>query len=147
MSQLIVYSGVHFQLKLFRIICSYFSDRRMCLSDTIRSCIQHIKPMPDTAKDLNFGPFSVLLGIVLGTLFSIAFGLAIVCFVFWVLQDEEPRLLGEVANLVKSTGIFTALSVIAGMSFFGSLHKAAWRHLPMAGLWLGLLLAGSYYWP
>jgi hypothetical protein len=103
--------------------------------------------MPDTAKDLNFGPFSVLLGIVLGTLFSIAFGLAIVCFVFWVLQDEEPRLLAEFGSLMMSTGIFAALATMAGISFYGSLHKSAWRHLPMAGLWLGLLLAGQFYWP
>jgi hypothetical protein len=103
--------------------------------------------MPDTAKDLNFGPFSVLLGIVLGTLFAIAFGLAIVCFVFWVLQDEEPRLLAEFGNLMMSTGIFAALATMAGISFYGSLHKSAWRHLPMVGLWLGLLLAGQFYWP
>jgi hypothetical protein len=119
----------------------------MFQSGSIQNCIQHSKPMPDTAKDLNFGPFSVLLGIVLGTLFAIAFGLAIVCFVFWVLQDEEPRLLAEVGSLVKSTGIFIGLSLVAGMSFFGSLHQTAWRRLPMAGLWLGLLLAGRYYWP
>jgi hypothetical protein len=103
--------------------------------------------MPVTAKDLNFGPFSVLLGIVLGTVFSIAFGLSIVCFVFWVLQDEEPRLLAEVSSLVKSTGIFAGLSIVAGISFFGSLHKSAWRHFPIATLWLGLLMAGRYYWP
>ena len=109
--------------------------------------LQHSKTMRDTAKDLNFGPFSVLLGIVLGTLFAIAFGLAIVCFVFWILQDEEPRLVAEVGPLLTSTGIFIALSAVAGISFFGSLHQAVWRHLPVASLLLGLLLAGRYYWP
>lgn len=103
--------------------------------------------MTQTSKDLNFGPFSVLLGIILGTVFSIAFGLAIVCFVFWVLQDEEPRLLAETGHLLASTGIFTALAMVAGISFFASLHKAGWRHLPMGVLWAGLLLTGTYYWP
>jgi len=103
--------------------------------------------MAQTAKDLNFGPFSVLLGIILGSVFSIAFGLAIVCFVFWVLQDEEPRLLVESANLLASTGIFTALAMVAGISFFASTHKTSWRHLPMGALWAGLLLTGTYYWP
>jgi len=103
--------------------------------------------MAQTSKDLNFGPFSVLLGIILGTVFSIAFGLAIVCFVFWVLQDEEPRLVAETGPLLASTGIFTALALVAGISFFASLHKADWRHLPMGVLWAGLLLTGTYYWP
>jgi len=103
--------------------------------------------MPDTAKDLNFGPFSVLLGIILGTLFAIAFGLLIVCFVFWFLRDEEPRLLAEIGTLTQATGVFVALSVVAGISLFGALHRSVWRHWPMAGLWLGLLLAGRYFWP
>lgn len=105
------------------------------------------KDPPDAPRDINFRPFTVLLGIVLGTVFSIAFSLAIVCFVFWYLQDEEPRLATEFDSLLKSTGIFIALSVFAGLSFISSLRQAAWRYLPMAGLWLGLLLAGLYYWP
>ena len=98
-------------------------------------------------QDLNFGPFTVLIGILLGSVFSISFGLGIVCFVFWVLQDEAPRLLAEFDSLLKSTAIFFVLSVFAGLSFFGSLKQKSWRHLPMAGLWLGLFLAGRYYWP
>jgi len=101
----------------------------------------------ESTKDLNFRPFTVLMGILLGSLFSITFGLAIVCFIFWFLQDEAPRLLAEVDNLVKSTAIFFVMSVFAGLSFIGSLKQTAWRHLPMAGLWLGLLMAGRYYWP
>jgi hypothetical protein len=98
-------------------------------------------------QDISFGPFTVLMGILLGTVFSIAFSLSIVCFVFWYLQDEAPRLLAEFDSLLISTGIFTALSIVAGLSFFGSLKRTAWRHLPMTFLWLGLLSAGRYYWP
>jgi uncharacterized transporter YbjL len=98
-------------------------------------------------QDLHFGPFTVLLGILLGSVFSIAFGLAIVCFVFWVLQDEAPRVLAEFDSLIISTAIFFALSIIAGLSFFSSLKRTSWRHLPIAILWLGLLSAGRYYWP
>ena len=103
--------------------------------------------MDATSQDLNFRPFTVLLGIILGTVFSIAFGLSIVCFVFWVLQSEEPRLASEFGSLITSTSIFLALSVVAALSFIGSLRQTVWRHLPMAGLWLSLLLAGRYYWP
>jgi hypothetical protein len=103
--------------------------------------------MSDIAEDINFRPFTVLLGIILGTLFSIAFGLLIVCFVFWVLRNDEPRLLTEIDSLIASTGIFVALSLAAGLSFYGSLLQKSWRYLPLAGLWLGLLMAGRYYWP
>jgi len=98
-------------------------------------------------EDLNFRPFTVLMGIILGSVFSISFGLAVVCFVFWVLKDESPRLLSEVDSLVASTGIFIALSIFAGLSFLGSLRRTNWRHVPMAMLWLALILAGRYYWP
>ena len=103
--------------------------------------------MSEPAEDINFRPFTVLLGICLGTLFSIAFGLSTVCLVFWILRDEAPRLAAEFGSLLISTGIFTTLSVCAGLSFYGSLHLTAWRYLPMICPWLGLLLAGRYYWP
>lgn len=103
--------------------------------------------MSQPAEDINFRPFTVLLGILLGTLFAIAFGLLVVCLVFWILRNEEPRLLNEMSSLLSSTGIFVALSCLAGLSFFGSLRQRMWRYLPLAGLWLGLALAGRYYWP
>jgi len=106
-----------------------------------------MQSLTEDPQDLNFGPFTVLMGILLGSVFSITFGLAIVCFVFWFLQDEAPRLIAEFDNLIISTAIFFALSVIAGLSFFASLKKTSWRHLPIAVLWLGLFFAGRYYWP
>ena len=103
--------------------------------------------MPNTSEDIHFRPFTVLLGIILGTLFAIAFGLSVVSLVFWILKDEEPRLAAEFGSLLISTGIFAVLSVVAGSSFYGSLRRAVWRHVPMACLWFGILLTGRYYWP
>ena len=103
--------------------------------------------MSETAEDINFRPFTVLLGIILGTVFSIAFGLSVVCLVFWILREEEPRVAAEFGSLLVSTGIFLLLSVFAGLSFYGSLHLRAWRYAAMAALWLGLGLTGWYYWP
>ena len=103
--------------------------------------------MPEPAEDIHFKPFTVLLGIVLGTVFSIFFGLAVVSFVFWLLKDEEPRLAAEFGSLLVSTGIFLVLSVIAASSFYGSLRRRVWRHVPMACLWLAIFLTGRYYWP
>ena len=103
--------------------------------------------MPDRAEDISFRPFTVLLGIILGSLFAIAFCTCIVGFVFWVLGDEEPRLAAEVGALLEITGIFFVLTVFAGLSFLGSLYRAGWRYFPLVALWLGLLLTGRYYWP
>ena len=103
--------------------------------------------MSETPENINFQPFTVLLGIILGTLFSSAFGLSVVALVFWILQEEEPRVAAEFGNLLVSTGIFLVLSVFAGLSFYGSLKRLAWRYWAMAALWAGLFLAGRYYWP
>jgi hypothetical protein len=103
--------------------------------------------MSQSAEDIHFRPFTVLLGIIMGTVFSIAFGLAVVCFVFWVLRDEEPRVAAEFGSLLISTGIFVTLSCCAGLSFYGSLWQYSWRYAALAMLWLGLLLTGWYYWP
>jgi hypothetical protein len=103
--------------------------------------------MSETPENIHFQPFTVLLGIILGTIFSIAFGLAVVTLVFWILLDEDPRIAAEFGSLLVSTGIFACLSVFAGLSFYGSLKQIAWRHWIMVCLWVGLLLAGRYYWP
>ena len=103
--------------------------------------------MSETAEDIHFRPFTVLLGIILGTLFSIAFGLAVVSLVFWLLKDEEPRVAAEFGSLLVSTGIFVVLAALAGSGFYGSLYRRVWRFVPLTTLWIGLLLAGRYYWP
>ncbi len=103
--------------------------------------------MSKPAEDLHFSPFTVLLGIISGTVIAIAFGLCIVCLVFWILRNEEPRLLAEVDSLMLSTGIFLILSIMASLSFFGSLKRLSWRHGPMLALWVSLFLTGRYYWP
>jgi uncharacterized membrane protein len=103
--------------------------------------------MSNKAEELSFRPFTVLLGIILGTLFAIAFCTCIVGFVFWVLSDEAPRLASEIDSLIQITWIFVILTVLAAFSFIGSLKAADWRYLAIAGLWAGLFSTGYYYWP
>lgn len=103
--------------------------------------------MTESAEDINFRPFTVLLGIILGTLFAIAFCTCIVGVVFWILGDEEPRLASEVHKLAEISWIFVALTLMAGFAFLGSLRDRRWRYAPLTGLWLGLILTGNYYWP
>lgn len=103
--------------------------------------------MSSPNDDLDFRPFSVLLGIILGTLFAVAFCTCIVGIVFWFLGDEAPRLAAELPKLIEITVIFIFLTAMAGLSFLGTLRRAVWRYPALVGLWGGLLLTGYYYWP
>jgi hypothetical protein len=97
--------------------------------------------------DVNMRPVTVLLGIVMGTVVSVASGLLLVCLIFWLLRAEYPRLNAEIPQLAVATIMFTGLSLFAGVSFYGSLKSRSWRHLPMAALWSSVLLVGWYFWP
>jgi uncharacterized transporter YbjL len=92
-------------------------------------------------------PFTVILGIVLGSLVSIAFSLSVVLLVFWILYDDHPRFSAEMPEVVRGTLIFTYLAIVAGLSFFGTLTHRTWRFAALALLWVSLLAAGYYYWP
>ena len=99
------------------------------------------------AGDVNMRPVTVLLGIVMGTVVSVSSGLLLVCFIFLLLRDDYPRLSAEIPQLAVATLMFTALSLFAGVSFYGSLKSRTWRHLPMAALWVSVLVVGWYFWP
>ena len=72
-------------------------------------------------------PLTVLLGIILGSSFSITVGLGIVAVVFWALKSDYPRLQSEFAPLVGSVGFFTLLTAVAAVSFYGELKRRSWR--------------------
>lgn len=92
-------------------------------------------------------PSAVLLGILLGSLSAIAFGLGVVAFIFWLLEDDYPRFAGEMPMLLRSTALFLALAGLAAGSFVGVLKTRAWRFPFLGLLWAGLLATGWYYWP
>lgn len=92
-------------------------------------------------------PFTVILGIALGSTFAIAFGLAVVLGIFWLLRTDYPRLASELPELLRAAGLFSLVTVFAAAAFLGSLRRANWRHLASLLLGLSLLLVGWYYWP
>ncbi len=92
-------------------------------------------------------PFTVILGVLAGSLLSLAAGLLIVLAVFWLLREDHARFAFELPELARATGMFAVLAVCSGAAFFGQLRERRWRHLPQAALWAGLLLVGWYYWP
>jgi hypothetical protein len=72
-------------------------------------------------------PITVLNGILLGTTGSIAISLAVVVFIFLVLEGEAPRLNEEIGPLTRITGLFTLMAIAAAASFYGHLIQAPWR--------------------
>jgi uncharacterized membrane protein len=92
-------------------------------------------------------PFSVILGIVLGSLVSITFSLAVVMLVFWILRDDDPRFAAEMPELVRGTLIFSSLAAAAALAFTGALLRRRWRFLALAVLGTGLFGTAYYYWP
>lgn len=92
-------------------------------------------------------PFTAILGIVAGSLVSLAFGLAVVLLVFWLLQGDHPRFSAELPELVRAVVMFLALAVVAVLGFIGTIRRRSWRYGPLAVMWLGLLAVGWYYWP
>jgi len=92
-------------------------------------------------------PLTVVLGIVLGSVFSIAFGLAVVLLIFGLRQGQDSRYALEIPELARGAALFSVASVVAALAFVGSLRRTPWRIWPIAALGLGLGAIGFYYWP
>jgi len=89
----------------------------------------------------------MILGVILGSLVSIAFGLTVVLLVFWILRDDHPRFSAEMPALAQSAVLFTMLAATAITSFIGTLRARSWRYPVLGVLWAGLLATGWFYWP
>lgn len=92
-------------------------------------------------------PLTVITGIVLGSSASIAISLGAVLVMFLVLRDDYPRLNSEFGAMLKSLGVFTAMTAISAMSFYSLLIHHRWRSAAQFLLWSGVLYTGFYYWP
>jgi len=92
-------------------------------------------------------PFTVVLGILLGSLFSISFSLFVVLLIFWILQNDAPRFTEELPELLRSVLIFSSLTAIAAFGFVGTVRFRLWRYGCLVILWAGLFGTAVYYWP
>ena len=92
-------------------------------------------------------PFTVLIGIVLGSAASITFGLTTVLIVFLVLRPQHPELLSELPQVVTSLATFAVLTAASAGSFLGEVKTKRWR--AWAHLATGICLCGAIllYWP
>jgi len=92
-------------------------------------------------------PFAVLLGIVMGSTFSIALCLAMTGAVFLLMPDDAGRISIERAPLVKGFLLTSILTAFAAFSFYGELRVRRWRIAPHFGLLAMLAVAAWMYWP
>jgi hypothetical protein len=72
-------------------------------------------------------PFTVLIGIVLGSAASTTFGLLTVMIVFGVLAARHPDQLRELPRLTSSLLAFALLTAASAGSFFGQIKARPWR--------------------
>jgi hypothetical protein len=92
-------------------------------------------------------PFTVLIGIVLGSAASITFGLGAVLIVFCVLAGRHPDLWRELPRLVLSLLAFAVLTAASAGSFLAQAKARPWRGWAHAAT-LGVLAAITlWYWP
>ena len=92
-------------------------------------------------------PFTVFIGIVLGSAASITFGLGAVLVVFCVLAGQHPDLSRELPQLLGSLTAFAFLTAASAGSFLGQIKARSWRgwaHLATAAC-LGTVIL--LYWP
>jgi len=92
-------------------------------------------------------PFTVLIGILLGSAASITFGLGAVLIVFCVLRGEHPELAREMPRLAGSLAAFASLTAASAGSFLGQATARPWRG--WAYLATSVCLSGVVllYWP
>jgi hypothetical protein len=96
-------------------------------------------------------PFTVLIGILLGSAASITFGLATVAIVFriitWIHPELSPDFAVEQPRLALSLIVFAGLTATSAGSFVGQLQTRAWRgwaHVMTVACLVGVFV---YFWP
>src|SRR5580698_3995771 len=88
-------------------------------------------------------PFTVLIGIILGSAASTTFGLGAVLIEFSVLLREHPDLSREMPRLALSLAAFAILTAASAGSFLGQIKARPWRgwaHLATAACLSGVVL-------
>ncbi|HXA99203.1 MAG TPA: hypothetical protein VNW05_01645 [Steroidobacteraceae bacterium] len=92
-------------------------------------------------------PFTVLIGIILGSAASFTFGLGTVLIVFLVLGPQHPELPRELPRVAGSLAAFAILTAASAGSFLGEAKVRPWRG--WAHLATGICLCGVIllYWP
>jgi hypothetical protein len=92
-------------------------------------------------------PFTVLIGILMGSAASITFGLGAVLIVFCILAGQHPDLSHELPQLIASLLAFGLLTASSAGSFIGQAKGRSWRawaHVVTLACLTGVVFL---YWP
>jgi hypothetical protein len=92
-------------------------------------------------------PFTVLIGIVMGSAASITFGLFAVLVVFALLAGRHPDLSHELPQLLLSLSAFAVLTAASAGSFLGQAKRRSWRGWAHAATGICLAAVVLLYWP
>jgi hypothetical protein len=93
-------------------------------------------------------PLAVLIGIIMGSTFTLFFGLALTWVTLqFVPPDEAGELFGEKTTLGVAIAVFGTLSAVAGLSFYAQLRERRWRLAAHAATAVSLCAAVWLYWP
>ncbi|MGA9027372.1 MAG: hypothetical protein WB440_15065 [Steroidobacteraceae bacterium] len=92
-------------------------------------------------------PFTVLIGILLGSAASVAFGLGTVLIVYCILAGRHPDLVRELPRLLMSFAAFLVLTAASAGSFLGQIRARSWRGWAHTATLLCLAGVFALYWP
>jgi hypothetical protein len=92
-------------------------------------------------------PFTVLIGIILGTAASFTFGLGTVLIVFLVLGPQHPELPRELPRVAGSLAAFGILTAASAGSFLGEAKARPWRGWAHLATGICLCAVILLYWP
>lgn len=92
-------------------------------------------------------PLAVLNAILFGSAAAITFGLCAVLVIYLVLQGRHPQLATEFGSLLRSSGMFAALSIVSGLSLYSSLKGLNWRWAAQIAMWVAVAVTVAFYWP
>ncbi len=92
-------------------------------------------------------PFTVLIGILLGSAASITFGLAAVLVDFAILAPRHPELALEFRHLLTSLLAFAILTAASAGSFSGQVRERPWRFWAHTATVACITVIALLYWP
>lgn len=92
-------------------------------------------------------PLAVLLGIAMGSAFSLFVGLALTLVVFLSLSEYRERLQGEQGPLLAGIAWAGLLTLASTAAFLGEVRQRAWRRPAQLAVLLVLLGMAWVYWP
>lgn len=92
-------------------------------------------------------PLAVLIGIVFGSVLSLAIGLAMTWIVLLFLPEHAEAFAAERSPLLHAVALFSVTAVAAGAGFYAELRTSSWRFIAHTSIVTLLGIVVWIYWP